>query len=89
MARTTRTLRTGRRPARGSFGQWTTDTRQGPVREHHGWDAAGLAFVDGGGAGLHGTTQDMPDTDPGTVPDRRTTRRPRTTGRTGRRGGRR
>ena len=81
-----RTIRTGGRDrARGSFGQWTTADRTDTVHSHAGWDAAGLAVVDAGGAGLRGITQDMPGADP--APAHRTTRRtPRTTSR---RGGRR
>lgn len=84
MARSTRGLRN--RAVRGGRGTWKTyDLPAGPVRDMRGWDFAAKAFLDGGGVTLHGITQNMPDLDPDTVPDRRTTRRtPRT-----RKGGRR
>lgn len=83
-----RTTRTGRRPARGSFGQWSTEDRTGGVREHRGWDAATLAVIDGGGC-LRPTN--AADTDAGSTAGDDTRRRTTShrTARTTRKAGRR
>ena len=76
----------GRRRARGSFGQWTTGDHAGAVRDMAGWDASLLAVIDGGGC-LRPTNTD--DGDSSTEDSEGGSRRHRRTTGASRKGGRR